>query len=271
LFECVLNVSEGQRLALLDELSEAAGPSLRDRHADDIHNRSVFTLINEPEILTRDVHALITLAMHLLDLEFHVGVHPRLGVVDVVPFVALDPLRVDEARTLRDETATWIATTFSVPVFLYGPLDDGTTRTLPEIRRGAFRTLTPDFGPEKPDSHLGASAVGTRGVLVAWNVCLREVTLSEAKEIAMNVRGPGVRSLAFEVGDVVQISCNLIDPYNVGPSFVYDDVEGRLKSGAIERCELVGLVPEAVLRAQDPLRLEQLGLSLGATIEARLG
>ncbi|HEY5266898.1 MAG TPA: hypothetical protein VIJ40_08805 [Acidimicrobiales bacterium] len=270
MFECVLNLSEGQRLALLDELSEAAGPSLRDRHTDPVHNRSVFTLINEPDVLFHDVHALVTLAMHLLDLESHAGVHPRFGVVDVVPFVALDVSRSDEARALRDETAEWIATTFTVPVFLYGPLENGTTRTLPEIRRGAFRTLAPDLGPEEPNIHLGASAVGTRGVLVAWNICLRDVTLAQAKEIAMEVRGPGVRSLAFEVGDVVQVSCNLIDPYAVGPSLVYDDVQQRLKSGAIERCELVGLVPEAVLRAQDPTRWEQLGLSLEATIETRL-
>jgi len=270
LFECVLNLSEGQRLALLDELSEAAGPSLRDRHADAEHNRSVFTLINEPDVLFHDVHALVTLAMHLLDLESHAGVHPRFGVVDVVPFVALDPSRSDEARALRDETATWIATTFTVPVFLYGPLEDGTARTLPEIRRGAFRTLVPDMGPEEPNILLGATAVGTRGVLVAWNICLRDVTLAEAKAIAIEVRGPGVRSLAFEVGDIVQVSCNLIDPFNIGPSVVYDDVKRRLQRGVIERCELVGLVPEAVVRAQDPARWEQLGLSLEATIEARL-
>ncbi|HEY5103593.1 MAG TPA: hypothetical protein VII65_00990, partial [Acidimicrobiales bacterium] len=97
-----------------------------------------------------------------------------------------------------------------------------------------------------------------------------DVTIAEAKEIAMEIRGPEVRSLAFEVGDVVQVSCNLIDPYNVGPSVVYDDVARRLRNGVIERCELVGLVPEAVVRAQDSTRWEQLGLSLEATIEARL-
>jgi glutamate formiminotransferase / 5-formyltetrahydrofolate cyclo-ligase len=270
LFECVLNLSEGQRLTLLDELSEAAGPSLRDRHNDAVHNRSVFTLINEPDALIHDVHALVTLAMHLLDLEPHAGVHPRFGVVDVVPFVALDAARSDEAKVLRDESAAWIATTFTVPVFLYGPLNDGTTRTLPEIRRGAFRALSPDLGPDEPNIHLGASAVGARSVLVAWNICLRDTSLAEAKEITTQVRGPGVRALAFEVGDVVQVSCNLIDPYNVGPSLVYDNVERLLKSGTIERCELVGLAPEAVVRATDSARWEQLGLSLEATIEARL-
>ncbi|HEY5104649.1 MAG TPA: hypothetical protein VII65_06350, partial [Acidimicrobiales bacterium] len=159
MFECVLNLSEGQRLGILDELSEAAGPSLRDRHSDAVHNRSVFTLINESDVLFHDVHSLVSLAMHLLDLESHAGVHPRFGVVDVVPFVALDPSRRGEALTLRDETAEWIATTFTVPVFLYGPLENGTTRSLPEIRRGAFRTLAPDLGPVEPNIHLGASAV----------------------------------------------------------------------------------------------------------------
>jgi glutamate formiminotransferase len=271
LFECVVNLSEGQRLDILDELSDAAGPSLRDRHADALHNRSVFTLINDVDGLVRDVHALVTLAMHLLDLEGHAGVHPRLGVVDVVPFVALDPSEDHLARALRDETAEWIATTFTVPVFLYGPLPNGADRSLPDVRRGAFRTLSPDFGPREPSVHLGASAVGVRGPLVAWNICLRGVSLAEAKGIAKEIRRPEVRALAFEVGDVIQISCNLIDPSVAGPSVVYDDVEGRLGRGVIERCELVGLVPEAVLRAQDSTRWEQLGLRLDATIESRLG
>ncbi|HEY5112271.1 MAG TPA: hypothetical protein VII67_08095 [Acidimicrobiales bacterium] len=271
MFECVLNLSEGQRLGILDELSGAAGPSLRDRHADALHNRSVFTLVNDVDELSHDVHSLVTLATHLLDLEGHVGVHPRLGVVDVVPFVALDPSLDHQARALRDRTAEWIARTFTVPVFLYGPLPNGSERSLPDIRRGAFRTLSPDLGPPEPNVHLGASAVGLRGVLVAWNICVRGVTLAEAKMIAREIRRPEVRALAFLVGDVTQISCNLIAPSIVGPSAIYDEVQARLGSGVIERCELVGLVPEAVLQAQDPTRWEQLGLSLDATIESRLG
>jgi len=270
LFECVLNLSEGQRLGILDELSGAAGPSLRDRHADPDHNRSVFTLINGLDELSQDVHSLVTLAMRLLDLEGHAGVHPRLGVVDVVPFVALDPGQIGQAKALRDATAEWISTTFTVPVFLYGPLPNGSTRSLPDVRRGAFRTLSPDLGPPEPDPHLGACAVGVRDVLVAWNICVRGVPLVEAKKIAREIRRPEVRALAFEVGGGVQISCNLIDPFTVGPSTVYDEVQVNLGSGVIERCELVGLVPEAVVRAQESSRWEQLGLSLNATIESRL-
>jgi glutamate formiminotransferase len=270
LFECVLNLSEGLRLDVLDRLSAAAGSSLRDRHTDPLHNRSVFTLINDADELLRDVRGLITLALDLLDLEGHVGVHPRFGVVDVVPFVALSPSAFRDAQRLRDETATWLSVNFHVPVFLYGPLDDGSERSLPEVRRGAFRTLEPDLGPRDPDPHRGASALGARPILVAWNVCLSGVELDDAKRVAMAIRRPEVRALAFLVGDVVQISCNLIAPTTVGPAEVYDDVTTRLTKGVVERCELVGLVPEVVVRAQDPARWAQLGLSLGATIESRL-
>jgi glutamate formiminotransferase len=270
LIECVVNISEGQRLNVLQSLSVAAGPSLRNRHNDRVHNRSVFTLINGENELRSDVRSLIAHAMEFLDLATHKGVHPRLGVVDVVPFVALKPMQYDTALGLRDETAHWIASTFSVPVFLYGELKDGSVRSLPDIRREAFQSLVPDEGPQRPHPHLGASAVGTRDVLMAWNICLKGTPLEEAKKIAASIRQTPVRSLAFQVGGFVQISCNLIDPLLVGPSVVYDAVSKHLETGVIDHCELVGLVPVAVLRAQDERRWQELGLSLDATIEAQV-
>ena len=109
MLECVLNISEGRNLDLLGELSGPAGQSLRDRHSDLFHNRAVFTLINDAEALTSDVRALISASFHTLDLRTHEGVHPRFGVVDVVPFVALDPESPARAVELRDETARWRA------------------------------------------------------------------------------------------------------------------------------------------------------------------
>ena len=270
MFECVVNVSEGRRLDVLDALSYAAGPSLRDRHADATHNRSVFTLIHDREELRRGVVSLIVSAMDRLDLRQHEGVHPRFGVVDVVPFVALEKSRMGEACALRDEIAAWMSHSFDVPVFLYGELRDGSFRTLPEVRRGAFRTLAPDMGPSVPHALHGASALGARGVLVAWNLWVSRISLEEGREIAKSIRQPEVRALAFQIGDFVQISCNLIDPTCVGPSFVYDRVLGLVKDGVIDHAELVGLIPEASLRAEDPKRWDQLGLSLDRTIEARL-
>jgi glutamate formiminotransferase len=270
LFECVINISEGQRLDVLDALSAAAGASLRDRHSDAVHNRSVFTLIHDHDELRRDVHALAVATMNTLDLRAHVGVHPRFGVLDVVPYVALDEARTDQAVALRDETAAWLATTFEIPVFLYGPLGDGTTRSLPDVRRGAFRTLKPDWGPASPDVKSGASALGARGLLVAWNLWVRGISLDDGKAIAKAVRRVEVRALALPVREFTQISCNLIAPLQVGPSTIYDQVRGLLASGVIDHAELVGLIPEALLRAEDSARWEQLDLSYEKTIEARL-
>jgi glutamate formiminotransferase len=269
LFECVLNVSEGRRRDVIDALSLAAGLSLRDQHSDPTHHRSVFTLINDPDELRRDVHALAAVAMERLDLREHHGVHPRFGVLDVVPFVALDARQALEAEILRNETALYIASTFDVPVFLYGRLADGTTRTLPDVRRTAFRSLTPDYGPTQSHPQRGASAVGARGVLVAWNLWLRGVALRDAREIVKEIRSPAVRALAFLIDDEVQISCNLIDPWSVGPGLVYDQVRSRLRTGHIDHAELVGLLPHAVLVQEDPSRWDDLGLSEHQTIEAR--
>ena len=270
MFECVLNVSEGRRHLVIDALSRAAGPSLRDQQSDRAHNRSVFTLIDYPDELRRNVHALVTAAMKRLDLREHEGVHPRFGVLDVVPFVALDRRQSLEAEILRNEAAMFIAKTFDVPVFLYGRLADGTTRTLPEVRRHAFTALSPDFGPPEPHRARGASAVGARDILVAWNLWLRGVSLGEANDIVKAIRRPEVRALAFTIGEYVQISCNLIDPWTVGPSRVYDQVRSLLRSGTIDHAELVGLVPQEILENEDRERWEQLGLSEHTTIESRL-
>ena len=271
MFECVVNISEGRDLPVLEQLSRAAGQSLRDRHRDRHHHRSVFTLINEPEQLLNDLHTLASTAYQKIDLRRHQGVHPRFGVVDVVPFVALDPEDPARACQLRDETAAWFADTCFLPVFLYGELADGTTRSLPDVRRDAFEALPPDLGPDAASSSKGAVAVGCRPLLVAWNLWLRDVSLDQAREMAAAVRAPNVRALAFEVGDDVQVSCNLIDVPAARPSLVYDAVAGMLEGGGrIDHAELVGLVPQSLLDAEDATRWEELGLSPDATLEARL-
>jgi glutamate formiminotransferase len=269
-FECVINISEGRDEAVLNELSLAAGGSLRDRHSDAFHHRSVFTLINERDAMVNDSRSLIGAAYERLDLTRHQGVHPRFGVVDVVPFVALEPDLPAAAVALRDRCADWIAVTFEVPVFLYGPLADGSTRTLPEVRRGAFAALRPDVGPDSPSPTRGSVAVGARPVLVAWNLWLGEVSMTQARAMASALRRPGVRALAFEVGDDVQVSCNIIDTDAARPSQLYDQVESMLPvGGLIRRAELVGLAPASMLNREDRDRWAQLGLSADSTIEAR--
>ena len=270
MFECVVNLSEGRRAEVLDEFARAAGASLADRHADSFHHRSVFTLINDRDELVRDVRALIGAAFDRLDLATHEGVHPRFGVVDVVPFVALDVAKSGDACEMRNDTAHWIADTYDVPCFYYGPVGDVTLRTLPEVRRHAFRSLAPDVGPASAHPRWGASAVGCRPILVAWNLWLENVSLEAARAIATRLRRPALRTLALPVGHFVQVSCNVVDVSAIRLSQIYDDVLALLSGeGRIARAELVGLAPTSLLEAEDPSRLVELDLAAERTIEAR--
>jgi glutamate formiminotransferase len=240
-----------------------------DLHRDGDHHRSVITLLGEADELVADVESLARSTVERLDLGAHDGVHPRFGVVDVLPFVPLGSATMAQAVSLRDQTARWLADELAVPSFLYGPMPDGTTRTLPDVRRSAFVTLSPDLGPSAPHPTAGATAVGARDVLVAWNIWLAGVDLDEARLLAAQVRGPGVRTLGLEVDGAVQVSCNLVDPVQHTPAEVLDAVSGSLgPEGSVLRCELVGLAPAAVVEAVPEGRMAELGLSWEATIEA---
>lgn len=261
LLECVVNISEGRDSSLLDELVAACGGDLLDVHVDPHHHRSVFTLVGE-----RAPRSLATCAVELLDLRHHHGVHPRLGVVDVVPFVALDgdPQR---ARHARDAFATWAGQELDLPCFLYGD-----ERSLPEVRREAFGSLKPDAGPGEANPSAGACAVGNRGVLVAYNLWLPRGDLTAARAIARDIRSPAVRALGLQVGDRVQVSMNLVDPGVFGPADAFDTVAALapLHNSRVTGAELVGLVPRVVLDAVAPQRWNELDLAADRTIEARL-
>jgi glutamate formiminotransferase len=255
--ECVVNISEGRDLAAIDAIARAAGADLLDVHTDADHHRSVLTLAGEEA-----PRAVAIEAIARLDLTEHRGAHPRIGVIDVVPFVALDGATADDARQARDRFCAWIAEELAVPAFRYGD-----ERTLPEVRRGAFAALAPDCGPPTPHPTAGAVAVGHRPVLVAYNVWLRDPDLDLARSIAAELRSDAVRTLALQVGPDVQVSCNLIAPAVAGPGLVTDAVARR---AAVARCELVGLVPRSVLDAEDPTRWAALDLAEDRTIEAQL-
>lgn len=257
MLECVVNISEGRDRAVIDAIAAAAGPDLLDVHTDADHHRSVLTLVGQDA-----PRAVARAAVARLDLRTHQGAHPRIGVVDVVPFVALDGSTTADAIAARDAFCAWSGTELGVPCFRYGP-----ERTLPDIRRWAFRDLGPDCGPAEPHPTAGAIAVGCRPVLVAYNVWLARPDLEGAKRIAAGLRSRSVRALGLQVGAEVQISMNLIDPATTGPGQVVAAI-GEL--AAIERCELVGLVPQAVLDHEDPARWDELDLGADRTIEARL-
>lgn len=258
MLECVVNISEGRRPAVLARLARAAGADLLDVHTDPHHHRSVFTLVGEEA-----PRRLASAAVSLCDLRRHTGVHPRLGVVDVVPFVALDGSTSADATAARDRFAGWLADELAVPGFVYGA--DGPT--LPEVRRGARAGLRPAHGPQLPHPTAGAAAVGARDVLVAYNVWLATPDLALARSVAASLRSGQVRTLGLAVGTGVQVSCNLVEPAAVGPAEVVDAVADRTP---VARAELVGLLPEAVLEAVPEERWPALDLSPDRTIEARL-
>jgi len=259
--ECVVNVSEGRDDAAISGIAAVAGRDLLDLHTDPDHNRSVLTLLGEEA-----PRRVATEALARLDLSIHSGAHPRVGVVDVVPFVPLAGSTMHDARQARDDFAAWLVREHRVPVFLYGD-----ERSLPEVRRGAFRTLTPDVGPSTPHPTGGAACVGCRGVLVAYNVWLRDASIEEARGIAAAIRRREVRALGLLVGDHVQVSMNLLEPDALGPAEAYDLVAHHVRTPAhIERAELVGLLPAAVLDAIDPDRWAALDLSPAQTLEARV-
>ncbi|MGE3620548.1 MAG: glutamate formiminotransferase [Acidimicrobiia bacterium] len=262
MLECVVNVSEGRDAERVAEVAAAAGDHLLDLHSDPHHNRSVLTLVGEEA-----TRAVATAAVAVIDLRRHVGVHPRLGAVDVVPFVALAGSTPADALRARDRTASWLATELAVPCFLYGP-----ERSLPEVRRSAFRSLPPDVGPRSPHPTAGATAVGARPPLVAYNVWLADGGVDLARAVAGEVRSATLRTLGLQVGERAQVSMNLVEPAVTGPEQAYDAVTRAVEArgGVVAGAELVGLVPAAVLRACTPSRWAELDLDPERTIEARL-
>ena len=252
-----MNISEGRALEVVAAISMLAGPDLLDVHSDADHNRSVLTMVGETA--PRDVaHGAVT----ALDISAHSGVHPRLGVVDVVPFIALDGSTFEDALAARNAFARFAAKELGVPCFLYG-----TGRTLPELRKGAFREFKPDFGGPNPHPTAGAMCVGVREVLIAYNVVLANRDINVARSIAKQLRSEHVRALAMEVSDGAQVSMNLIDPNQFGPADVVD-VIAHLAD--IKSCELVGLLPAMVLNRIAKSRWEALDLGVERTIEWQL-
>lgn len=267
MIECVLNISEGRDHARLSSLAEACPRTLANVHTDAHHHRSVFTLVGSAQAVEAEARALTQAAVETLDLRKHKGVHPRLGVVDVVPFVPLSEAEWPVCLVARNSFGDWLAQQLQVPSFLYGP-----DRTLPDVRRLAFRSLVPNFGPSTPHPTAGATAVGVRPVLVAYNVWFDTSDVARIREIARTVRTPLTRTLGLPIGDKAQVSCNLLEPLVEGPGITYQRIAEAARPFDLSplRAELVGLVPQAVLDAEPPELWEQLDLAPQNTIELAL-
>ena len=277
LTECVINISEGRDVDVIRDIADQAEATLLDVHTDPEHHRSVLTLGGQTDSIEEAARSVISAAVRRIDLGDHQGVHPRMGVVDVVPFVPLGPTgRIDTAIDARNRLAAWAGSDLELPCFLYGP-----ERSLPDVRREAFRTLDPDTGPSTPHPTAGATAVGARPLLVAYNIW---ITVSEGSEfdtagavglargIASSIRSPSVRSLGLAVGSGAQVSCNLIELHATDVATLFDTVSHLVDEagGDVERAELVGLVPRELLTGVPSHRWAELDLSEEKTIEGRL-
>jgi glutamate formiminotransferase len=282
IIECVPNVSEGRRAevvrAIVDAVAATPGVHLLDWSSDASHNRSVITLAGDADALKAAVLTLFQRSLEVIDLRQHQGEHPRMGAVDVVPFVPIEGVTMAQCVQLARDTGEAIAARFGVPVYLYEEAaSTADRRNLEDIRRGEFEGLSakmahegwrPDFGPGSPHPSAGASVIGARMPLIAYNINLATDRLEVAKRIATAIRfsSGGLRfvkamGIALEDRGIVQVSMNLTN-YEKTPIFrVFEIVrrEAARHGVAVLESEIVGLVPSGALvsAAQWYLQLER--------------
>jgi glutamate formiminotransferase / 5-formyltetrahydrofolate cyclo-ligase len=293
LIECVPNVSEGRRTHVIDALvgtiEAAGGVHLLDRSSDPTHNRSVFTLVGEAPALRRGVVALVEAALREIDLRVHRGAHPRLGAVDVVPFIPLEGATMAACVTLARDTGAEVAQRFGLPVFLYEEAaSTPARRNLADVRRGEFEGLAgkmadpiwaPDYGPPFPHPTGGATVIGARPPLIAFNVNLASNRMDIAKAIAVSIResSGGLRcvkamGVALEPRGIVQVSMNLTNFGQTPITRAFEAVrhEAELRGTTVLESEIVGLVPQAALPEEPERSLRLSGFSQDQVLEYRL-
>jgi glutamate formiminotransferase / 5-formyltetrahydrofolate cyclo-ligase len=293
LIECVPNVSEGRRPDVIAAMVEAIGrvPSVRllDHSSDPSHNRSVFTLVGDSTGVEQAVLALFERAVAAIDLRTHTGEHPRLGAVDVVPFIPIEGATMADCVALAKRVGAEVAARFAVPVYLYEEASSNPARkNLEDIRRGEFEGLAarmatpewaPDFGPAAPHPTAGASVIGARMPLIAYNINLATDRLDVAKKIAAAIRHSSggfryVKAAGFKLEDrgIVQVSMNLTN-YEKTPIFrVFETVkrEAERYGVSILESEIVGLVPAAALNATAEFYLQIGGFKPEQVLEIKL-
>lgn len=291
--ECVPNVSEGRRAdvinGLADSLRSVPGLRVLGVQSDAAHNRSVFTLAGDAAALAAGVPKLFEGALAAIDLRAHTGEHPRMGAVDVVPFIPIEGVTMAECVALAKAVAADVAARFGVPMFLYEEAAANPARkNLEDIRRGEFEGLgakmalpawAPDYGPASPHPSAGATAIGARMPLIAYNINLATDRLDVAKKIAAAIRmsSGGLRyvkamGLALENRGIVQVSINLTN-YEKTPMFrVFDFVKREAARYGVNvlESEIVGLVPSAALTQTAEYFLQLEGFSADQVLETKL-
>ncbi len=280
LVECVPNFSEGRRPEIVSQIAEAISATksacVLDTHIDADHNRSVITFVAAPETVVAAAVSAVTRASELIDMRTHQGEHPRLGATDVLPFVPVRGVTMDDCVRLAHEAGAVIARDLSIPVYFYERAALREERVnLEDVRRGALELLreqittnperAPDIGPAQVHESAGAIAVGARPFLIAFNVILRTDDITVARQIARTIRArndglPFVKALGFRLHTrgLVQVSMNLVNYEVTGMTAVYDAIKRESDHVGIEidGTEIVGLVPRAAMDRTAPFFTE---------------
>jgi glutamate formiminotransferase len=291
--ECVPNFSEGRRPEVISAIRDAAGAvpgvTVLDLHADPTHNRMVLTFVGGPDAVALAAFRSAEQAARLIDMTTHHGEHPRIGATDVIPFVPVAGVTMDECVELANTLAERLGDELGIPIYLYARAARRPERIrLPDVRRGQYEGLleaietdparAPDFGPARLGS-AGATAVGARPFLVAYNVNLATADLDLAKRIARGIREssgglPAVQALgmATDSPNVVQVSMNLLDTATTPLHVVFDTVRDQASAAGVEvvESEIVGLLPLDVLIATTRVHIKARELEAAQIVEARL-
>lgn len=270
IIECVPNFSEGRDLAKIEKIVSPfrgkEGVKLLDYQRDEDHNRLVVTVVGEPDAVKKAVVEAVGVAVEVIDLRVHKGQHPRMGACDVVPFIPIKNISVEEAVKLANETAKEVSEKYSLPIFLYEKAATSPQReNLANVRKGEFEGMAqkmsqpewiPDYGPSKPHKSAGATAVGVRMPLVAFNVNLGTDKLEIADKIAKNVRfiGGGLRfckAMGVELKErgIVQVSMNMTDYTKTAlyRSLELIRIEAKRYGVSVVGSEIIGLLPMEAL------------------------
>lgn len=293
IMECVPNFSEGRDLGKIEKIIEPfrarQGVKLLDYSNDEDHNRLVVTVVGEPEALKAALLEAVGLAVALIDLNRHSGQHPRMGAVDVIPFIPIKGCTMDEAIALSKEVGEQIATLYQVPVFLYEKSATAPHReNLAAVRKGEFEGMAekiklaewqPDFGPAERHPTAGTVAVGARMPLVAYNVNLGTADLNIASDIARKIRfiGGGLRyckAMGVELKErgIVQVSINMTDYTRTAlyRAFELVKIEARRYGVPVVGSEIIGLVPMEALIDIASFYLGLENFSMNQVLEARI-
>lgn len=293
--EAVPNFSAGREPELLEELTRTAseaGAEVLDASADADHNRSVVTLLGAPGEVEEATVRMAKVAVRAIDLRGHEGVHPRIGALDVLPFVPLCGLTMDDARASAHRVGRRLAREVGVPVFFYGEASDPRGRRLSGLRRGGFEALVdvlprarqPDLLPSEwphPGVHptAGAVCVGARPLLLAWNVDVEGLSSSELTGVAADLREaggglPGVRALGLVLPAQgrMQISMNVEDVGNHPPFQVFRALEDRVSrlGGRVATTEVIGMIPDELVFEAGADRLSLLDRTPTRVLSSRL-